>query len=175
MNLLDSLRMMAGYNRWMNEKLYGLCAQLSDEARKRDRQAFFRSIHGTLNHLLLTDHGWLARFNGKPWPFESLDQELYARFEDLQRERDRTDQEIELFLTRMTPERLDASFTYENYAGQRFTHPLGPALVHFFNHQTHHRGQVTTLLSQCAIDVGVTDAVAFYRQHWTGGKPCNAA
>ena len=57
MDLLQSLRMMAGYNRWMNEKLYALCAQLPDDERKRNRKAFFRSIHGTLNHLLLTDRG----------------------------------------------------------------------------------------------------------------------
>src|SRR5437879_7963416 len=95
MNLCDSLRMMAGYNRWMNEKLYAVCAQLSDEDRRRDRKAFFRSIHGTLNHLLLTDRGWLGRFNGKPWTFRSLDQELYADFDELRRERSKTDREIE--------------------------------------------------------------------------------
>src|SRR6267378_5476637 len=83
MNLCDSLRMMAGYNHWMNEKLYAVCAQVSDEDRRRDRKAFFRSIHGTLNHLLLTDRGWLGRFNGKPWTFRSLDQELYADFHEL--------------------------------------------------------------------------------------------
>jgi uncharacterized damage-inducible protein DinB len=69
----------------------------------------------------------------------------------------------------MTPERLDKSFTYENYAGQKFTHSLGPALVHLFNHQTHRRGQITTLLSQVGIDPGVTDAIVFYRESRTNG------
>src|SRR5213079_2984057 len=63
-----------------------------------------------------------------------------------------------------TPQRLDAPFSYETYAGKKFTHPLSPALVHLFNHQTHHRGQLTTLLSQLGIDPGVTDAMAFYRE-----------
>jgi uncharacterized damage-inducible protein DinB len=165
MNLCDSLRMMAGYNHWMNEKLYAVCAQVSDEDRKRDRKAFFRSIHGTLNHLLLTDRGWLGRFNGKPWAFRSLDQELYADFDELRRERTKTDREIEEFVIGITPERLDAPFSYQNYAANKFTHPLSPALVHLFNHQTHHRGQLTTLLSQLGIDPGVTDAMAFYREH----------
>ncbi|HYT55205.1 MAG TPA: DinB family protein [Verrucomicrobiae bacterium] len=168
MDLLDSLRIMAGYNRWMNEKLYGICAGLSDEERKRDRGAFFRSIHGTFNHLLLTDRGWLTRFNGKPWPFPSLDQELYNDFAELYRERRKTDREIEKFLAGITPESLDAPFSYENYAGEKFNHPLAPAIVHFFNHQTHHRGQVTTLLSQLGIDSGVTDAMVFYREQQTG-------
>src|SRR5258708_18320374 len=165
MDLLQSLGMMAGYNRWMNEKLYAFCAQLPDEERKRDRKAFFGSIHGTLNHLLLTDRGWLWRFNGTPWTFRSLDQELYNDFEELRRERVKTDCEIEEFLAGITPERLDAPISYQNYAGNKFTNPLGPALVHLFNHQTHHRGQLTTLLSQLGIDPGVTDAMAFYREH----------
>ena len=168
MDLLDSLRMMAGYNHWMNERLYVICAGLSDEERKRDRRAFFRSIHGTLNHLLLTDRGWLARFNRKPWPFPALDQELYADFDELRRERGRTDREIEEFLAGIAPERLDAPLGYENYAEEKFTHPLGPAIVHLFNHQTNHRGQLTTLLTQLGIDPGLTDAVVFYREQQTG-------
>jgi uncharacterized damage-inducible protein DinB len=169
MHLLDSLRMMAGYNRWMNEKLYAACAQLSDDDRKRDRKAFFRSIHGTLNHVLLTDRGWLARFDGKPWPFRSLDEELYGDFDELRRERVKTDREVEEFLAGVSPERLDAPFSYQNYAGQKFAHPLAPALVHLFNHQTHHRGQATTLLSQLGVDLGITDAIVFYRGRRTTG------
>ena len=168
MDLLQSLRMMAGYNRWMNEKLYALCAQLPDDERKRDRKAFFRSIHGTLNHLLLTDRGWLGRFNGKPWTFRSLDQELYDNFEELCHERARTDREIEDFVAALSPERLAEDITYQTYAGTTFTHSLGPALVHLFNHQTHHRGQLTTLLNQLGIDPGVTDVMVYYRQRRLG-------
>src|SRR5260221_14718145 len=113
MDLPQSFRMMPGYNQWMNDKLYGLCAQLADEERKRDRKAFFRSIHGTLNHLLLTDRGWLGRFSGKPWTFRSLDQELYNDFEELCRERARTDREIEGFVAALSPERLAQAFSYQ--------------------------------------------------------------
>jgi len=161
---IEHLRLMAAYNRWMNEKLYALCATLSEEERRRDRNAFFRSIHGTLNHLLLTDRGWLGRFRGEPWTFRSLDQELYADFDELRRERAQTDAEIESFVASLTAERLAEDFRYTNYAGTTFTHPLGPAVVHLFNHQTHHRGQLTTLLVQADVDPGVTDLIALYRQ-----------
>ena len=94
----DWLTVSARYNRWMNEKLYRAAASLSDEARKRDLGAFFKSIHGTLNHLLLADRVWLSRFQGVPAPegfmapgIRSLDQELYADFDDLRRERALTD------------------------------------------------------------------------------------
>jgi uncharacterized damage-inducible protein DinB len=66
MDTLDSLKILAGYNRWMNDKLYALCGTLTDAERKLDRKAFFGSIHGTLNHLLLADRGWLSRFRGQP-------------------------------------------------------------------------------------------------------------
>src|SRR5258706_6458659 len=164
MNPLESFRLMAGYNRWMNEKLYACCATLSDEERKRDRKAFFGSIHGTLNHLLLADRGWLGRFLGEPWTFRSLDQELYADFAELRSERAKTDRAIEDYVAALTPERLAEDFSYTTYAGKAFRHPLAPALLHLFNHQTHHRGQVTTLLSQAGVDPGVTDLVAYYRE-----------
>jgi uncharacterized damage-inducible protein DinB len=64
---LETITTMARYNRWMNERLYECCSRLPDEARKRDMGAFFKSIHGTLNHLLLADRVWLGRFTGKPF------------------------------------------------------------------------------------------------------------
>ena len=164
MNSSDSFRLMAGYNRWMNEKLYALCAMLSDEERKRDRRAFFRSIHGTLNHLLLGDRAWLGRFTGRPLSFRSLDQELYADFDELRRERASTDAAIEGFCRDLTDERLSADIVYATTAGKRYSHPLAPALVHLFNHETHHRGQITTLLSQLGIDPAATDVIEYYRE-----------
>ncbi len=80
-------QIMARYNVWMNERLYETCATLTDEARKSDVGAFFRSIHGTLNHILLADRSWMARFRGKPATFKSLDEELYGDFAELRRER----------------------------------------------------------------------------------------
>ena len=160
----------ARYNRWMNDKLYGLAATLSDEARKRDTGAFFKSLHGTFGHLLLADRVWLARFNGVTVPNEalgpggirSLDQELYSDFEQLRRERELTDDELSAWVSDLTEERLAAPLVYLR-RGQNHESPLWWAVAHLFNHQTHHRGQITTLLTQQGRDPGVTDLVAMLR------------
>ena len=170
MTLLDSLRMMAGYNRWMNEKIYATCAALSDEERKRDRGAFFKSIHGTLNHILLGDRSWLGRFTGEPFAIRSLDQELYGDFDELRREREKTDAAIDAFCSALTDETLGRDVEYRTVAGAHQRHPLAPALVHLFNHQTHHRAQVTTLLSQLGLDPGATDVIAYWRDLQPAGR-----
>ena len=159
----------ARYNRWMNDKLYGVAASLSDEARKRDVGAFFKSIHGTFNHLLLADRVWLARFQGVTAPpgfmgpgIRSLEQELYADFEELRRERALTDDELTAWVNGLTDERLASPLVYMR-RGQRQEAPLWWAVAHLFNHQTHHRGQITTLLMQQGSDPGVTDLFAMLR------------
>jgi len=177
MNAINQYRTLASYNRVMNEKLYAVASGLSDEERKRDLGAFFRSVHGTLNHLLLADRAWLGRFThdralfesldaeGKAIPFPgALDQELYADFTALRRERARTDAAIEALVERLMPDELAAFFTYRTRTGERCEHPLWWALSHFFNHQTHHRGQVTTLLFQLGHDPGLMDLIAFMRE-----------
>jgi uncharacterized damage-inducible protein DinB len=163
------LNASARYNRWMNDKLYGAAATLSDEARKRDTGAFFKSIHGTFNHLLVGDRVWLGRFQGAVLPegfmgpgIRSLDQELYADFEELRRERARTDDELSAFVAGLTPERLVAPLAYRR-GGRTLESPLWWAVAHVFNHQTHHRGQITALLMQQGCDPGVTDLVAMLR------------
>jgi uncharacterized damage-inducible protein DinB len=149
---------MAAYNRWMNEKLYALCAGLTDGERKRDVKAFFKSIHGTLNHLLLADRLWLGRFTREPFVATSLDAELYGDFDELRRERAATDTAIEDWSASLSERDLARELAYTSMANpqpKRF--PLWLATVHFFNHQTHHRGQLTTLLSQRGLEPGVTD------------------
>ena len=149
---------MCRYNRWMNDKLYVVCAAVPDEIRKEDKGAFFRSIHGTLNHLLLADRVWLGRFRNYPCHFQSLSQELYSDFEELRRERDRTDTEIEEWIAGLAEEELSLPLTFTLMtSGVQETFPLWHCVLHFFNHQTHHRGQLTTLLEQAGFDSGVTD------------------
>ena len=158
-------RTMARYTRWMNERLYGLCAGLTDEARKEDRGAPFRSMHGTLNHALLADGVWLGRFLGEPrrfftdvGPVTSLGQELYADFGALRRARIEMDDEIEAWAAALTSERLAGDLHFTGIAPPvTRTIPLWFAVTHFFNHQTHHRGQLTTLIEQTGCDIGVTD------------------
>lgn len=157
------------YNRWMNDKLYRLAAKLSDEERKRDLGAFFKSIHGTFNHILAADRIWLARFTGTPIPddcigpgIRALNQELYSDFEELRRERARTDDEIITWATQLDPESLKGPLIYKRF-GQTHQHTLWWAVTHFFNHQAHHRGQATTLFVQLGHDPGVTDLFAMLR------------
>ena len=154
----DYARTMARYNRWMNGKLYDCAARLDDAARKQDSGAFFKSIHGTLNHLLVGDRVWIGRFTGPVFIPTSLAQELYADFDELRRERERTDAAIEAYAATLDGERLASTLHYTSISNPAArTIPLALALTHFFNHQTHHRGQVTTLLMQRGIDPGVTD------------------
>jgi len=151
---------MAQYNRWMNERLYECCAQLSDEERKRDVGAFFKSIHGTLNHLLLGDRIWFGRFTGKPFIITSLAEELYSDFRELRTERASTDKAIIEWADSLTAEDFTRELAYTSVVNPKpRRYPFWFAVTHFFNHQTHHRGQLTTLLSQRGLDPGVTDLI----------------
>ena len=175
MDLATQYQAFARYNSWMNKNLYNLAAQLSDEQRKRDVGAFFKSIHGTLGHLLLTDRVQLGRFigaartvsldkDGNPIPIKSLDQELYADFEKLRRERAATDEMIEDWTEKISAEWLQSTMRYRSMAdGGEWDVPLWVAVTHFFNHQTHHRGQLTALLKQFGLDPGVTDFMPLFR------------
>jgi uncharacterized damage-inducible protein DinB len=154
----DEARVLAEYNAWMNGKLYAACGALSDEERKRDRGAFFHSIHGTLNHVLLADSIWMGRFEGAPFDFTSLDQELYASFEELAARRVEMDKRIERWARGLTDSALGGKIEFTSKITKRTHAPtLWRVVLHFFNHQTHHRGQLTALLSQAGVDYGVTD------------------
>ena len=171
----EDFQLLAEYNQWMNGKLYAAAAKLSDAERKADRQAFFHSIHGTLNHLLVADIIWLQRFARHPrqWhalaPLQdtttpaALDDIVCEQFTDLQAERERLDALIVAFAAELDAAGLKQAFSYQNMKGQQFTSPLHQPLLHFFNHQTHHRGQLSTLLNQAGINVGVTDLLTLIR------------
>ncbi|HTM22101.1 MAG TPA: DinB family protein [Kofleriaceae bacterium] len=164
MSLAAHYQAMAAYNTWMNRKLYALAAELPAEERSRDLGAFFKSVAGTFNHLLLTDRVWLARFTRtRVDGIRALDQILYDDFAELDRERAVTDAAIEAWAGQLTDDALHGDFTYKNMKGDPFVHPMWWAVSHFFNHQTHHRGQATTLFKQLGRDPGVTDLVAFLR------------
>jgi uncharacterized damage-inducible protein DinB len=156
--VLTAFPTLARYNRWMNERLYECCARLSDAERKLDRRAFFGSIHGTLNHLLLGDRLWLSRFLAREFRIGSLADELYADFAELRRERVKIDAEILEWAEGLSEERLAGSLKFRSIVGNKDrSFPMWFAVQQFFNHQTHHRGQLTTLLSQAGVDPGVTD------------------
>jgi uncharacterized damage-inducible protein DinB len=158
MRLREQAVALAAYNSWMNEKLYAAAAQLTDEQRKKDLGAFFRSVHGTLNHLLLADRSWLQRFRGEPVTMTSPHDELYAAFEKLRSARRVADLEIEQLAAGLDDAFADAPFRFWSVTyGKERVLPGWAAVTHMFNHQAHHRGQATTLLTQLGQDVGVTD------------------
>ena len=160
METLPFAQTMARYNRWMNERLYECCSRLSDSERKEDVGAFFKSLHGTLNHLLLGDRIWMGRFTGQQLAVSSLAQELYADFSDLRRERTATDVAIAAWVSALGEDDLKGPLTYTSIVNpSQRQYPLWFAVTHFFNHQTHHRGQLTTLLFQRGIDPGITDLI----------------
>jgi uncharacterized damage-inducible protein DinB len=164
--------LMAHYNRWMNERMYEAAASLDAATLSADRGAFFGSILGTLNHIAVADTIWLHRFarheagfttlgvlSGFPQP-SSLTQPLAPDLAGLRAYRQPLDALIERWVAELTPEHLAGSIRYSNMAGVSSARNFGALLQHFFNHQTHHRGQASTLLFQAGVDVGVTDLLA---------------
>jgi uncharacterized damage-inducible protein DinB len=154
----DNYSLMADYNAWMNGKLYEAAAGLPDAARKRDLGAFFKSLHGTLNHILVVDLMFLARFTGQPLPATGLDEDRHDDFGDLRAERQATDARILDWLADLDRTRLANALTFTSVVdGVTRSLPRWVMLTQMFNHQTHHRGQATVLLKQLGVDPGITD------------------
>jgi len=144
----DLWRQYARYNALANERLYAAAATLPDTDRKRDVGAFFGSLHGTLNHLMIGDGIWMARLEGGQSPSTGLDAILHESFDDLRRARVTLDARIEAFFAALPEGFLDRPFRYVNNEGRVFEDQPSLILPHFFNHQTHHRGQAHAILSQ---------------------------
>ena len=149
--------MMARYNRIANQRLYDCCTQLSDAERKKNRQAFFKSIHGTLNHIMVGDRNWMTRFEGGVASSAHLDAILYEDFDELRAARIREDERIERFAAGLSETFLDGEIAYVSNEGESFRRLAAMLLAHLFNHQTHHRGQVHAMLSQAGIATPVLD------------------
>jgi uncharacterized damage-inducible protein DinB len=138
----------AGYNAWCNERLYDAAATISDADYRRDRGAFFKSLHGTLNHLLLGDVIWMHRFTGEGTLPKTLDEILHEDFATLRAERRAMDTSITRYIGGLSDPHLAQPIRYRTFSNPAdIEQVLAPALDHFFNHQTHHRGQAHALLS----------------------------
>ena len=171
MNAKHHFKLLARYNARINEQVYQVVEKLDCSILNRDSGTFFGSILGTLNHLLVGDLIWLSRFINHsecyvslrrlkyyPEP-KSLNVKIYTDFEALRKTRKEVDQIIIDWIDETSEIDFDRSFTYKNAQGVRNVKNFGEVLSHLFNHQTHHRGQVSTLLSQHGFDVGVTDYI----------------
>jgi uncharacterized damage-inducible protein DinB len=151
-------RAMASYNEWMNEQLYTLAASLSDDERKRDVGAFFASLHGTLDHLFAGDEAWMQRLHGEPVTMTSTREIRVSDFDELRASRRHLDTRITRWATGLTEKFAAAPYRFFSVTHQReHVLPGWAIVVHVFNHQTHHRGQATTILKQLGREPGVMD------------------
>ncbi|MEO9589807.1 MULTISPECIES: DinB family protein [Marinobacter] len=172
MSLKEHFQLLAAYNQWMNAKVYEAAGRLSASELTKDRGAFFGSILGTLNHIVVADTLWFKRFVTHPSSLDSfqavvdlenpksLDQILFDDLDGLKEHRIWLDRQIIEWTSLLSEEDLDFVLTYHNMKGIPASKRYSILVLHFFNHQTHHRGQVSTLLSQMGVDVGVTDLLA---------------
>ncbi|KPF70967.1 damage-inducible protein DinB [Bosea sp. AAP35] len=154
------VRTMARYNAWQNDSLYAAAATLDDAARRLDRGAFFRSIHGTFCHLLWADRMWLSRFAGTPKPAVRIHESgaLVAGWDDLVGERQAFDATITDWADTLSNDWLSGDLTWFSGATQRkMRKPVGLLVAHMFNHQTHHRGQIHAMLTSAGAKPEDTD------------------
>jgi uncharacterized damage-inducible protein DinB len=154
------VRTMAAYNAEMNRRLYEASARIPDKDRRQDRGAFWGSLHGTLCHLLWGDQAWMSRFDN--WPKPAVIQKESARlvenFDELRRRRVDADARISAWAGRVTDDWLAEDMVWFSSSAQRELHsPRSFAVTHFFNHQTHHRGQAHALITACGEKTGDTD------------------
>ena len=155
---------LARYNLWANQRLYQAVGMLSEAQYRQDYGAFFHSIQGTLNHILVGDRIWLYRITGEGNCPSNLDTILYADLDDLRTARALEDERIVGIVSALDEQRLSNSLNYCNLKGDRFEQPLMLVLGHLFNHQTHHRAQVGTLLTQLGSEAPVLDLIYLLRQ-----------
>lgn len=171
MSMPGQFHLFAEYNRLMNTRLYDAASRLSADELRSDRGAFFKSVLGTLNHILVGDIIWLKRFSRHPSSEaalryiaaierpSSLDSVLFTDLNLLREQRVAVDDVIVEWIESLSETDIQKPLTYENMAGISFNKPLGSLISHLFLHQVHHRGQITTLLSQFGVDFGETDLV----------------
>lgn len=156
--------MLAAYNAWANARLYDAAAQLSTEEWQRDTGAFFRSLKGTLNHILATDRIWLKRMTGKGDAPTTLDAIVHDELARLRIAREFEDQRLLDWLGGLSDAEMRGRFTYLTLSDMRtMSQRLAPALAHLFNHQTHHRGQAHAILTMLGKPSVALDLMLFQR------------
>jgi uncharacterized damage-inducible protein DinB len=169
--MISRVVMFAGYNAWANERLYDAASGLSDADYRADRGAFFKSVHGTLNHLLVADRLWMRRFTGEGDVAKTLDAILFEDFAELRAARRAEDERIIRYANALTDADLAGWFRYRTITNpvdmeQTLTH----ALDHFFKHQTHHRGQAHALLTAITGTAPSFDLILYQRETGIGGS-----
>jgi uncharacterized damage-inducible protein DinB len=159
-------RRMAAYNRWANARLYEAVGTLPAAEIAAPRSGFFPSLLKTLNHLLVGDTVWMSRLDGDGHHgIAGLDQVLHRDLAALRAARAAMDDRIVAFVDRLAPPRLSEDLVYRTVAGDPMKTQVAQVLAHFFNHQTHHRGQAHAMLSDAKVSPPVLDLIYFLRDH----------
>ena len=158
----NHMRTMARYNSWQNQNIYRAADGLSDELRQQDRGAFFNSIHGTLSHLMWADQMWMHRFADTPKPAGGISQsaQLFSEWDAMKTQRVALDAQIQEWADTVDPAWIVENMTWFSGAAQReFTMARWQLVTHFFNHQTHHRGQIHAMLTAAGAKPDDTDLI----------------
>lgn len=162
--MIAHFQLMARYNRWANQRLLDAAAALPEESLWADRGVFFRSFLGTLNHLLVGDKMWMARFQGAPPPEGlRLDTVLHRGLAPFRQAREEMDEALLAFTQSLDEGRLASALCYRTSAGTATETPFAGTLFHVFNHQTHHRGQAHGVLTGLGAAGPELDLVYFIR------------
>jgi len=164
MTTTEHFRQLAAYNRWANARLYAAALDLTEQAYRLHIGVFFGSLHGTLNHLLLTDRLWLKRLTGEGEHPNELNAIIYESRADLARARIAEDHRLIAVISKYDDAALAALQSYQTTSGMPHSQVLSNILMHLFNHQTHHRGQAHACLSiLTGTAPPVLDLLAFQR------------
>lgn len=155
---------LARYNRWANQTLYRALGALSAEDFRAERGVPFASYCGTLNHILVGDQIWFHRLTGAGAAPDALDAILYAELPALEAARAREDDRIQSAVAGWSEAEIDAEIAYQNLSGRSFHQKRSLLLTHIFNHQTHHRSQAHTLLSQDGLEAPPLDLIEYARR-----------
>ena len=162
-------RMLSRYNAWANARLLEDVETLPEDAYLRDLGTYFQSVHGTLDHLLLADMVWLQRFTGEGDAIDSLDEVLTEEFQDLKRQREKIDTRLIAFVDMCSEADVMRNIIYRTIRRPLvMEQPLGAAMMHVFNHQTHHRGQVHAMLTMLGKTPKALDLIYFQRDTGLG-------
>ena len=151
MTTITNFQLLANFNTWANTKIFSSCKELDDTEYKKDRGAFFSSIHGTLNHLLVVDRAYISRIEGKDHNLKSLDQILYENLFQLEKARIKEDKHLVDLVNNLSEESINKEITYKSFETGKNTYTINTILITLLNHQTHHRGQIHNMLSQAGI------------------------
>lgn len=157
----DHLMQLARYHRWANGRILDVARDLGEPACRRDVGGFFKSLHGTLNHMLVAEQIWLARWTGDPQPHDDLGRTLHDDWQHLAAARRSQDDMLIALVQSQTDQDLSEDLAYQNMAGAPLRLQKGLVLLHLFNHGTHHRGQCHHMITQLGGDPPVLDLPFF--------------